>query len=95
MDTVTLIFIYLLTTAVFQGLGFGISRAVDYQYPTAGLTTFLAFFLGAFYVAWPVAVLIFEKVWGDRPRTGEDEASRTARRAGTPLKYEAYLDRRP
>ena len=95
MDTLFLIFIYIITTIICQALGFGISQAVDYQYPTAGLTTFLVFFLGAFYVAWPIAVRIFDKLWGDRPRTGEDEATATARRAGTPLKYEAHLDRRP
>jgi len=95
MDTVSLIFIYIITTMVIQGIGFGISRAVDYQFPAAGLMTFLALFLGAFYLAWPIAVMLFEKIWGDRPRTGEDEATAVARRAGTPLKHQRELDRRP
>lgn len=93
MDAASLIFIYIVTTVLFQGAGFGVSRAVDYQFPAAGLMTFLLFFLGAFYFAWPVAVFIFDKVWGDRARRGEDEATATARRAGTPLEYQKNLDR--
>ena len=93
MDAAALIFIYVVTTIIFQGIGFGISRAVDYQFPAAGLMAFLLLFLGAFYLAWPVAVFIFEKVWGDRARRGEDEATATARRAGTPLEYQKNLDR--
>jgi hypothetical protein len=94
VDTLFLILIYIITTIICQSVGFGISRAVDYRFPTAGLTTFLIFFLGAFYLAWPIAVKIFDKLWGDRPRTGEDEATATARRSGTPLKYQSDLDRR-
>ena|SRR5215213_6738520 len=94
MDTVSLIVLYIVTTLVFQSIGFGISRAVDAQWPTAGLMTFLAFFLAAFYLAWPVAVLLFEKLWGDRVRTGETVEASAARRAGTPLKHQSELDRR-
>jgi hypothetical protein len=93
MDAASLIFIYIATTMVFQGVGFGISRAIDYQFPAAGLMTFLLLFLGAFYLAWPVALFIFDKVWGDRARRGEDEATAAARRAGTPLEYQKNLDR--
>ena len=95
MDTVSLIFIYIVTTIIFQGIGFGISRAVDYQIPAAGLMTFLGFFLGAFFVAWPVAVLLFEKMWGDRLRTGETVEASAARRSGAPLRHQSELDRRP
>jgi hypothetical protein len=94
MDTVSLILIYVATTLTFQGIGFGISRAVDYQFPAFGLMTFLLLFLSAFYLAWPVAVRLFETAWGDRARTGEDEATAIARRAGTPLKHQSNLDRR-
>lgn len=95
MDAALLIFIYIVTTLVFQSTGFGISRAVDYQFPAAGLMTFLLLFIGAFYAAWPCAVLIFEKIWGDRPRRGEDAETRDARQAGTPLEYQKNLDRGP
>jgi hypothetical protein len=79
MDTVTLIAIYIVTTMIYQSIGFGISRAVDYQFPTAGLLVFLVLYLGAFYLAWPTAVRIFERLWGDRPLRGEDEAAAAAR----------------
>jgi hypothetical protein len=94
MDTLFLIFVYIITTIIFQTIGFAISRAVDYQFPAAGLLTFLILFMAAFYVAWPVAVKIFERLWGDRPLRGEDDATATARRAGKPLKYQVELDRR-
>jgi hypothetical protein len=47
MDAIVLISVYILTSIVMQLIGFGISRAVDYEFPTAGLMTFLTFFLGA------------------------------------------------
>jgi hypothetical protein len=79
MDTVTLIVIYIVTTVVYQSIGFGISRAVDYQFPTAGLLVFLILYLSAFYLAWPTAIRIFERLWGDRPLRGEDKAAAGAR----------------
>lgn len=92
MDAIVLILIYILTSVVMQLVGFGISRAVDYEFPTAGLMTFLAFFLGAFFVAWPVAVRIFDKVWGNRARRGESEEHAAARRSGKAFDYQADLD---
>ena len=94
MDAAALIIIYILTTLIFQTVGFAISRAVDYQYPLAGLMTFLLLFIGSFYAAWPVAVRIFDKLWGDRARRGEDQQTRDARMAGKPLEYQKNLDRR-
>jgi uncharacterized membrane protein len=85
---------FIIVTIVCQAIGFAISRAVDYQYPAAGLMTFLIFFLGAFYLAWPIAVFLFDKVWGTRRRRGEDEETATARLAGKPLEYQRDLDRR-
>jgi hypothetical protein len=52
--------VYVLTTGVVQFVGFLISRLVDYAYPTLGLMTFLILFLGAFGLAWPIAVRITE-----------------------------------
>ena len=96
MDAAVLIITYLVTTMIFQTIGFGISRAVDYRYPGApGLMTFLLFFMGSFYAAWPVAVRVFDKLWGDRFRRGEDQETRAARIAGKPLEYQKDLDRRP
>ena len=50
----------MITTALMQGLGFLVSRLVDYEWPTLGLMTFLILFLGAFGIAWPIAVRVAE-----------------------------------
>jgi len=60
MQAAVLIAIYVLTTVAIQFLGFLISRLVDYEWPTLGLMTFLLLFMGAFGLAWPVAVRIAE-----------------------------------
>lgn len=60
MQTVILLIVFVLTAATLQGIGFLISRIVDYQYPVLGLTTFLVLFISAFYVAWPIAVRLAE-----------------------------------
>ena len=60
MQALTLMIVYVLTTATVQFIGFVISRVIDYEYPTLGLTAFLILFLGAFGIAWPVAVRITE-----------------------------------
>ena len=64
MQAVALMIIYVLTTATVQFIGFLISRLVEYQFPTLGLMTFLVLFLGAFGLAWPIAVRVAE--WGLR-----------------------------
>lgn len=51
---------YVLTVFVVQFVGFLISRMVDYEWPTLGLMTFLILFLGAFGIAWPIAVRLAE-----------------------------------
>jgi hypothetical protein len=60
MQAGALMVIYVLTTGIVQLIGFLISRLVDYAYPTLGLMTFLILFLGAFGLAWPIAVRITE-----------------------------------
>jgi len=60
MQALTLMIVYVLTTATVQFIGFLISRLMDYEYPTLGLTTFLVLFLAAFGIAWPIAVRIAE-----------------------------------
>ena len=60
MQSLILMVVYVLTTAAVQLGGFLVSRIVDYQWPTMGLMTFLIMFLGAFFVAWPIAVFIAE-----------------------------------
>ena len=60
MQALTLMVVYVLTTITVQFFGFLISRLVDYEYPTLGLMTFLILFLGAFGLAWPIAVRISE-----------------------------------
>jgi uncharacterized membrane protein YoaT (DUF817 family) len=60
MQAAFLIVVYVVTTIVVQFVGFLISLSVQYEFPTAGLLTFLAFFLAAFGIAWPIAVRIAE-----------------------------------
>lgn len=60
MQALTLMIVYIVSLLSVQLVGFGISRLVNYQYPTLGLTTFLILFLAAFGVAWPIAVRIAE-----------------------------------
>src|SRR6187200_1246783 len=60
MQSLTLLVTFVLTAICLQTIGFGISRLVDYQYPTLGLMTFLILFIGAFYLAWPIAVRVAE-----------------------------------
>jgi hypothetical protein len=52
--------VYVVTTMTVQFIGFLISRLVDYEWPTLGLMTFLILFLGAFGLAWPIAVRVAE-----------------------------------
>ena len=60
MQAAALIIIYILTAAVMQFFGFLISQGVDYEFPAAGLMTFVIIFLAAYGLAWPVAVWITE-----------------------------------
>ena len=60
MQSLLLLIVFVLTTILLQSIGFGISRAIDLQWPTLGLMTFLILFIAAFYVAWPIAVRIAE-----------------------------------
>lgn len=62
MQSLILMGTFITTTLMLQFLGFGISRAVDSQWPTLGLMTFLVLFLGAFFLAWPIAVRLAEWV---------------------------------
>ncbi len=52
--------IYILTAFVLQFVGFIVSRLIDYEWPAAGLMTFLVLFLAAYGFAWPLAVWITE-----------------------------------
>src|SRR5258707_10106166 len=69
VQALTLMIVYVLTTISVQFLGFLISRVVDYEWPTLGLMTFLILFLGAFGLAWPIAVRIAEFLI---PRSGHE-----------------------
>jgi hypothetical protein len=64
MQAAALMIMYVLTAFVLQGIGFLISKAVDYEWPTVGLMTFLILFMAAYGFAWPIAVFITE--WGLR-----------------------------
>ncbi len=60
MQSALVMLVYILTTIVVQGIGFGVSRLIDYQWPTFGLMTFLIIFMAAFGIAWPIAVRVGE-----------------------------------
>ena len=60
MQALTLMIVYVLTTFAVQFIGFLLSRLVDYEWPTLGLMTFLILFMGAFGIAWPIAVRLAE-----------------------------------
>lgn len=75
MQALTLMIVYVLTTAVIQFIGFLVSRLIDYEYPAFGLMTFLILFLGAFGLAWPVAVRVAEWLIRARGYVVETEQS--------------------
>ena len=60
MQALTLMVVYVLTLISVQFAGFLVSRLVDLQFPTLGLMTFLVLFIGAFGIAWPIAVRVAE-----------------------------------
>lgn len=57
MQSLTLLATFVLTAISLQALGFGISRL---EYPALGFMTFLVLFIGAFFLAWPIALRIAE-----------------------------------
>lgn len=69
--------IYVGTAIVMQAIGFGLSQIVDRAWPTAGLMTFLILFMGAYGLAWPVAVRITEWAIRRLGYTVETEDPRT------------------
>ena len=60
MQAAILMGIYVLTTIAVQLIGFSISQIVAVEWPTAAVMTVLVLFLGAFGLAWPIAVRIAE-----------------------------------
>lgn len=80
MQSLILMVVYILSTIITQFLGFLISRLIDYQWPTAGLMTFLVLFLGSFFLAWPIAVRIAEAVIRGFGMTLETQQSGGAQR---------------
>jgi hypothetical protein len=60
MQSLILLAVFVLTAFCLQGVGFAISRLVDYQLPAFGLMTFLVLFISAFFLAWPIALRIAE-----------------------------------
>jgi hypothetical protein len=60
MQSLTLMIVYVLSTATLQLVGFLISRLIEYEWPTLGLMTFLILFMSAFGFAWPLAVRVTE-----------------------------------
>jgi uncharacterized membrane protein YqjE len=54
--------IYIMITAVLQFVGFLISHVVSTFAPTMSLMTFLVLFLGMFWLGWPIAVRITNRL---------------------------------
>ena len=89
MQALALIIVYILTTATVQFISFLISKVVDYQYPTLGLMTFLVLFLGAFGLAWPIAVWLTEWLIRRAGYTVETEQSGLVGRQAEAAAYRA------
>ncbi len=60
MQALLLMATYIATLIVVQFVSFLISRVVDLQYPNISVMVFLLLFIGAFGIAWPIAVRIAE-----------------------------------
>jgi hypothetical protein len=57
---ILLLLAYVPLVMVLQVLGFGVSRLIDYINPAWSLLVFLALFISAFGLAWPIAVRLTE-----------------------------------
>jgi uncharacterized membrane protein YhaH (DUF805 family) len=57
---ILLLLAYIPLVIVLQVLGFGVSRLIDYVNPAWSLLVFLALFISAFGLAWPIAVRLTE-----------------------------------
>ena len=89
MQALTLMIVYVLTTASVQFIGFLISKIIDYKFPTFGLMTFLILFMGAFGVAWPIAVRLTEWLIRRAGYTVETEQSGLEGREAEAAAYRA------
>jgi len=79
-----LIGIYIMITAVLQFVGFLISQVVSTFAPTMSLMTFLVLFLGMFWLGWPIAIRITNRLIPvteaeRQPQGGIVEGERVAR----------------
>ena len=84
MQALTLMIVYVVTTITAQFVGFLVSRLVDYEWPTLGLMTFLILFMGAFGIAWPIAVRLAE--WLIRIRGYEVETAQSGGYVDAPVR---------
>jgi uncharacterized membrane protein YhaH (DUF805 family) len=57
---ILLLMTYVFVVMALQALGLGASRLVDYASPSWSLLFFLVLFIGAFGLAWPIAVRLTE-----------------------------------
>jgi hypothetical protein len=57
---ILLMITYIFVVMVLQAFGFGLSKLVDYINPASSLLVFLLLFIGAFGLAWPIAVRLTE-----------------------------------
>jgi hypothetical protein len=89
MQALALMVIYVLMTVTVQLIGFLISKMVDYEWPTLGLMTFLILFLGAFGIAWPIAVRVTEWLIRRAGYTVETEQSGLEGRRAEATAYRA------
>jgi hypothetical protein len=94
MQSLTLMIVYVLTTATLQFVSFLISRVVDSQWPALGLMTFLILFMTAFGFAWPIAVRLAEWLIRSRGYQVQTEQSGAATRRDTRESYRVERDQR-
>ena len=95
MQALTLMVIYVLMTILVQFVGFLISRLIDYEWPTLGLTTFLLLFMAAFGIAWPIAVRVAEWLIKSRGYVISTEQYGLARRQAEEKAFRARSAARP
>ncbi len=69
---VLLLATYVFIVMILQALGLGASKLVDYVSPASSMLVFLVLFIGAFGLAWPIAVRLTE------PKSVKDALKRAA-----------------
>lgn len=62
MHGIMLLGIYLVVAVAGQAIGFGLCSVIERTVPWAGMPVFLLFFFGMLVLAWPVAVVLMDRL---------------------------------